>query len=74
MARVKAHGLMPNAAAREAIKNIDLSVRAAIGESVRSGVLTPQQAEQRAREMRIKAVDALFRVIERHGELSKGNV
>ena len=68
----RATGLMPNAAAREAIANIDLSVRAAIGESVRSGVLTPQQAEQREREMHMRSVDALFRVIERHGEMAKG--
>ena len=68
---MKARGLMPNRAARQAIEQIDLSVRAAIGESVRSGVLTPQQAEQRAREMHMRSVDALFRVIERHGELSR---
>lgn len=67
MKRNQPTGLMPHAAAREAPANIDLSVADAIGESIRTGVITPEQAEETARRMHMQSVDALFRLIDKAG-------
>jgi len=67
----KPSGLMPNRATREALEQIDTSVRGAIWDAVASGVLPAKEAEERARKMHIASADALFRMLDRHRELSR---